>query len=84
MSSTHAVMEIVNKTQWQFQTSVWDYRPILIGTLLTMTSNGHSENFITSKYKTFVTISQQTEKIIKSVIVFNCLYCRFQIKKMFV
>ncbi len=48
MSSTHAVMEILNKTQWEF-TTVWDYRPILIGTLLTMTSNGHSENFITSK-----------------------------------
>ncbi len=48
MSSTHAVMEILNKTQWEF-TTVWDYRPILIGALLTMTSNGHSENFITSK-----------------------------------
>lgn len=46
MFSTHAVMENVNKAQWEFQTTVWDYTPILIGALLTMTSNGHWENFM--------------------------------------
>lgn len=44
MSSAYAVMEIVNKAQWEFQTTIWDYRPILIETLLTMTSNSHREN----------------------------------------
>lgn len=86
MSSTHAVMEIVNKTQWEFPTTVWDYRSILIGTSLTINDfyrslrkfNGIKIQDFCSIYYYILAFFEICHCVVQHCV---CLYCYFPFKK---